>query len=200
MKAIPLTFRPDMLKALRAGQKTETRRMVQASNSWVLPGTFEALDLETARSRATENSAVTEIRARCAMPAGVRVATVSPRLGLGDMIWTRKGRGARRADSRLTLVVTEVHARRVQDMDNSDALAEGVHVVEEFGANLKPRARFAMLWDAINGAGSWAENPWVWVYRFDVQHGNIDALVRGTILAKPRRQVKRFKAAQRVRQ
>lgn len=171
MTAYPLTFRPDMLRALRAGAKTETRRLVKSSNTRVLPGTFECAELGTARVRISRHGTLTEIRARCKLPSGYRVVTAGPKVQPGDMFWTRKGRGARRSASRLTLLVTEVHARRLQDMSDEDADAEGVEYYPSRGT---PRERFAQLWDEINGPGSWARNDWVWVYRFEVAHGNID--------------------------
>lgn len=72
--------------------------------------------------------------------------------------------------SRITLEVTEVRVQRLQDISEADAIAEGVgsqdrHVrggVELF----EHRSGFAILWDTINGAGSWEKNPWVWAISF----------------------------------
>jgi len=169
-----LTFRPDSFRGLRTGVKTETRRLVGRGNTRVLPGTFEDADLGTARIRISRHGKLTEIRARCQLKSGARVVTIGPKVQPGDLFWTRKPRG-RRADSRLTLLVTEVHARRLQDMTDHDALAEGIEAAD-IAPGGTPRQRYAMLWDEINGAGSWAENPWVWVYRFQVRRGQVDNL------------------------
>lgn len=67
--------------------------------------------------------------------------------------------------SRILLGVVEVRAQRLHDIQESDALAEGVEVkVRENGA-LVP---FRELWDSINekrGFG-WRGNPWVWAITF----------------------------------
>lgn len=78
--------------------------------------------------------------------------------------------------SRLSLEVTEVRAERLQDITPDDASAEGIW---EFSAKLRDEsckwrdcpsalqqarvAAFRELWESINGAASWAANPWVWV-------------------------------------
>lgn len=180
MKALPLTFRPDMLRAIGAGDKTETRRVVKSTNSLVLPGMFDDVDLATGRARVQPGTPkVSEIRARCAMArnaVGYRVVSVAPRMAPGDLFWCRLPRRPR-AESRFTLELTEVRARRVQDMTDADAVAEGVmHLDVKFAAFIRARDRFAWLWDAINGAGSWEANGWVWVYRFKAHRGRIDKL------------------------
>lgn len=82
--------------------------------------------------------------------------------------------------SRITLEVTRVRVERVGDITPADALAEGFadHAREppdedprevgyqEHVPGAFARERFADLWDEINGAGSFAASPWVWVYDF----------------------------------
>lgn len=65
--------------------------------------------------------------------------------------------------SRILLEVTEVRAERLNDISEADALAEGITM-----SPTSPSARheYALLWDKINGAGSWAQSPWVWVLSF----------------------------------
>lgn len=45
----------------------------------------------------------------------------------------------------------------------------GNMIHREVEARGTPTARdcFALLWESINGPGSWALNPWVWCYRFE---------------------------------
>lgn len=66
--------------------------------------------------------------------------------------------------SRITLEIVSVRVERLQDISNEDAVAEGI------GTPLDIRYaaldEFKPLWESINGAGSWAANPWVWVIEF----------------------------------
>ncbi len=76
--------------------------------------------------------------------------------------------------SRITLEVTGVRVERLNDISEEDAKAEGVtikmdaHVAAEIAG--KPWTPATMeywhLWESINGKGSWALNPWVWVITF----------------------------------
>jgi hypothetical protein len=77
--------------------------------------------------------------------------------------------------SRLTLEVTGVRVERLQDITILDASAEGCSaggVLERAsdGAVMRTagtsRVAFEHLWGDINGADSWAANPWVWVIEF----------------------------------
>jgi len=66
--------------------------------------------------------------------------------------------------SRITLEVTGVRVEKLQEITESDAKAEGVDpVVAKLPTH---RDAYRCLWGEINGAGSWDENPWVWVIEF----------------------------------
>lgn len=70
--------------------------------------------------------------------------------------------------SRLTLEITGVRVERLQAISDADCLAEGINAERavEDGVNRPYREEYARLWDSINGKGSWAANPWVWVIEF----------------------------------
>jgi hypothetical protein len=94
--------------------------------------------------------------------------------------------------SRITLEIVSVRVERLQDISEADALAEGIdcrHLIVdtryEGGSHVEEWAGryfydglekdeglesaeddYAALWERINGAGSWAANPWVWVIEF----------------------------------
>jgi hypothetical protein len=64
--------------------------------------------------------------------------------------------------SRILLEITGVRIERLNDISVGDCCAEGApldqtHAVETW---------YQELWESINGAGSWAANPWVWVIKF----------------------------------
>jgi hypothetical protein len=42
---------------------------------------------------------------------------------------------------------------------------------------------YGLLWDHINGKGSWDINPWIWALTFRVQEQNIDALLKQRVAA-----------------
>ncbi len=89
---------------------------------------------------------------------------------------------------RLFLKVTNVRVERLNDISESDAICEGIESIgknPEFGgvtysgeffenygktgySFLKPIESYKSLWEKINGKDSWEENPFVWVYEFEV--------------------------------
>lgn len=97
-----------------------------------------------------------------------------------------------RAASRITLEIIEIRVERLQDVSEADALAEGLKRITKDGGttikhgipdrdglpgtddtgwpwrdwNADPRVAFRRLWESINGADSWAANPWAWVVGF----------------------------------
>jgi hypothetical protein len=72
--------------------------------------------------------------------------------------------------SRITLEITGVRVERLQAISEADAMAEGMDAKPEPDLSLN-RGRFALLWESINGPGSWDANPWVWVIEFKLLSG-----------------------------
>lgn len=90
--------------------------------------------------------------------------------------------------SRIQLEITGVRVERLNDISEEDAKAEGcitevvksdydgsmIHVPKEIPDESgicmacwdNCKDWYADLWETINGAGSWAANPWVWVLEF----------------------------------
>lgn len=82
--------------------------------------------------------------------------------------------------SRITLEITGVRIERLQDIREAECWAEGIdecdgeldevkicHLATTMGRSFEDaQPTYAALWESINGAGSWAANPWVWVVEF----------------------------------
>jgi hypothetical protein len=76
-----------------------------------------------------------------------------------------------RSLSRITLEVTGVRVERLQGISNQDARAEGVlpeyaEACIDLGHPFNAIPRFRTLWGSINGPDSWGANPRVWVVEF----------------------------------
>jgi hypothetical protein len=109
--------------------------------------------------------------------------------------WRLKSLGARycpREYSRFTLEIVEIRVERLHAISEEDAIGEGFAKITKDGGitckygipdrdgypgtddlgwpwewwNVDPRKSYARLWELINGPGSWAPNPWVWVVKF----------------------------------
>ncbi|KSE95430.1 hypothetical protein [Pseudomonas aeruginosa] len=78
--------------------------------------------------------------------------------------------------SRILLEITAVRVERLQDISEEQALAEGVRgepcdharqACADIGCwGDTAKGAFGFLWESLNGEGSWAANPWVWVVEF----------------------------------
>ncbi|MFC7346000.1 hypothetical protein ACFQO9_04615 [Chryseobacterium zhengzhouense] len=91
--------------------------------------------------------------------------------------------------ARLFLKILNVRVERLQDISAADAIAEGIlpltmsnaqliemgqlysdysKAPEMFNNGLDPISSFKTLWQKINGIDSWKENPFVWVYEYQI--------------------------------
>ena len=187
-------FSAPMVRALLAGIKTQTRRVVKKSEFWPA-STVRAAILET------RGTAMAVDAYRCTYGPEIKCPYGMP----GDRLWVKETHwrddedGAilyaanlddcsvvdqnkhetgsprynwkpsifmPRAASRITLEVTGVRVERLQDISEADAQAEGIR---ETAPPLRDfRLEYSDLWASINGDGSWHMNPWVWVIEFKV--------------------------------
>jgi hypothetical protein len=83
-----------------------------------------------------------------------------------------------RSMSRILLEITAVRVERLNEISEADARAEGVtEGAGDFAgcfsvpgtqamSGTTAKECYARLWESINGAGSWAANPFCWVIEF----------------------------------
>jgi len=184
MKERPILFSGSMVRAILAGTKTQTRRVVKP---W------------TPRPNASAKAVPEDV---AYLPDFTCYRTTCPYGQPGDRLWVREawarttvfpgtemvvyresdnrtdyggpwkpGIHMFRRDSRITLEITEVRVERLQDISEGDAIAEGTPgghgAIPGYGYNATPREQYRWLWESINGEGSWEANPWVWAVSFN---------------------------------
>lgn len=180
----PIIFNGEMVRAILAGRKTQTRRIIP--NRYLL-----CLDPETDKDSLREacrygrspgwlwvrerHTLITEYLGRAiepyvVFPDGAQkrqggsyhpgLAKYAP--GAFDGIKWRPSIHLPRWASRLTLRLHSVGIERVTDISVADCQAEGVIP----GRNETTRGAFTRLWMEINGADSWSGDTWVFVLNF----------------------------------
>lgn len=205
----PILFSGPMVRAILAGKKTQTRRVVKPQP---LDGLGYMMGREKkyiiqcgedwpddARDRAkipyqpgdtlwvremwgwSAKLPISRLHDDCTRIAYPDLFAYRADAPAGNWCWRSSIHMPRRA-SRLSLLVTEVRAQRVQDISEEDAQAEGANYVRPDGihhhgwrhdySDVFPTARasFAWHWDRINGKKHpWASNPWVFAYTFEIK-------------------------------
>ena len=176
IKEKPILMSEPMIKAILAGRKTMTRRVVKerpesdwtdirwcpfqvGQRLWVRE-TWRAMAVDDELSPCEISSDYAPI---------IQYKTTEPCSQDIIMGQWRPSIFMPRWASRITLEVTGVKVERLQEITESDASAEGVHIQKPYGvigANLFISA-FQTLWDSINCKKyPWSSNPWVWVISF----------------------------------
>ena len=183
MSERPILMSAPMVRSILAGKKTQTRRIVKGQYSGLphMVGDDVAF-LDKGRRTGPDQRCPYGVpgdrlwvrETHCAFERGhVHYAADFTRDPKGErehgVRWTPSIHMPRWA-SRITLEITDVRVERLQEISEADAIAEGtapyrlpVHPAREA---LRHVDGYAQLWDSINGAGSWAANPWVWVVSF----------------------------------
>lgn len=192
MKERPILFSGPMVRALLAGTKTQTRRILKLKWGFDLeerddgtlwpwaehPDCDDDVWMPCPQGEIGDRLWVREAWAPNSGSAGGFLyradhgsASSYHRIDLKTGVWThatsrwRPSIHMSRAASRITLEITGVRVERLQDISDPDALAEGCsHNDMLHGDRLA--SVYARLWEKINGPGSWAKNPYVWVVEF----------------------------------
>lgn len=191
-----IIFSGHSVRAIQAGTKTQTRRLVKAKHlpfikdllGGFLDGKWNQRPLpygkprerlwvkETFNFSSGDDLLPGENHRLCPERAGWRADRVVWRADgerthpeQGAAIWKPSIYMPRWA-SRITLEVTDIRVERLQDITEPDAKAEGVTPLKNphgvVGA-YGHRLGFAVAWDSLNEKrATWESNPWVWVVDF----------------------------------
>jgi hypothetical protein len=142
-----------MVRAILAGKKTQTRRVVKLRDG----------SLPDESSVATFEDGSFDKFMDFSKSAPYWEPVTCPYGAPGDRLWVRE------TFCNITLEIVSVRVERLQSITEADALAEGcddfvmVEGVEMWRSAVEA---YGELWDSINGTGSWNQNPWVWVIEF----------------------------------
>lgn len=192
MKERPILFNGDMVRAILRGQKTQTRRPVMPQPFRTPPGTLHGWEWNLhgknviwiaeaylkccpfgqpgdrlwVRETCAENGVTAMAIYRASdhiIPNGIKFR------------WTPSIHMPRRL-SRITLEITDISVRHVQDITEEQARLEGCPWSNgdpqgPFGPTrmvIEARKEFRHLWDTLYAARGlgWDVNPWVWVVSF----------------------------------
>lgn len=196
MNEHPIPFSDEMVQAILAGVKTQTRRVInpQPLFSWNLITTVQCpfgypgdhLWVKETCNIATDKSAVMY------RDGGGKLSPTAPK---NSESWVREwktlsSRFMPRWASRITLEIVNVRVERLQQISDLDCEAEGIMPATQGDAHdWLPdengwHRTYRQLWNSINakrGFG-WDTNPWVWVIEFRRLRPQVEFLKDGSWL------------------
>lgn len=170
--AKPIAFSAALVRAILAGNKTETRRPMRPQPPALVrhKGRDRPADeggewLRCPLAQAGTMLWVREPWAPGESGSGFRyLADLGP--GAGKSVKWQPGRFMPHRAARIQLSVTHVFPQRLAQMAEAEALREGAPVSLDEASD--PLAWFRRAWDGLYAADGlgFDENPWVWVVRF----------------------------------
>jgi hypothetical protein len=205
MKERPILFNGQMVRAVLEGRKTQTRRVIKHEGKIAViqqscgPMVLERYDAATESGftlpcpyghvgdrlwvREAHRLVNCECPETCRQPGMVWYEADQSGYENASLNKLRPSIHMPRWASRITLEITSVRVERLQDINEEDAIAEGIerHYSEPYPEKIwwkssndrdiaygNPRPAFGFLWDSINGKGDfrWDKNPYVWVITF----------------------------------
>jgi hypothetical protein len=168
----PILMSTPMVQAIIAGTKTQTRRIVKDINKCP----YKAGDILWVRetycdiTNYKQEPLFSSINGNFVYKANTDF--------IGEHKWKPSIFMPKEA-SRISLLVKNIRVEKLQDISESDAVAEGIiHTVDTKGNSIYkvqgyPQYEYSAilayksLWESINGVGSWESNPFVWVVEFE---------------------------------
>ena len=192
MKKIMFNDKYGLTQAVLEGRKTQTRRIaytgslpyldfgicVEPKNFGRASFSYSTVNIAHSRYCVGEEVAVAQAYNEFVSEAGFNEAEINKlRISKG---WTNKK--FVKADLMPHRIrITDIRAERLQDICEDDCLAEGIvdfesrinkaqfySITDEsatYGTAKKP---YSLLIDKISGKGTWASNPYVFVYEFEL--------------------------------
>ena len=196
VKEKPILFTTENVKAILGGRKTQTRRILKPQ-----PHCEDSLECGIYTPALIDKDGMmypADYQIFGAYTLDGEIGWKFPYGTIGDKLWVREtwkpyncmGGISYKADgdthgkwkpsihmfkeyARIWLRITNIKIERVQDITESDAIAEGSQLpIENLPKSCQQavwseRQQFSRLWDSINlKSGSWESNPWVWVISF----------------------------------
>ena len=179
MKEKPIIFSTDMVKAILAGKKTQTRRVIKPQPKylsywtvpvWVVKGEYLSGVSKWFTFCPYQTGQTLWVRETWIQDCDDKIYKADSEVNPSDFKW-KPSIFMPRSFARIFLKITNIRVERIQDISEEDVKAEGFTGGNDLqNPCAKPAIKwFFYLWNAINkkrGFG-WDVNPWVWVIEFE---------------------------------